>query len=75
MITSRDLDNRDAGGGPAPGLPGPLVSPSTLATHWGVHVHTVYRDIGKGALRAFKLPSGRIRVRAIDADRYGRPIE
>lgn len=71
MITSRDLDNRDAG--PAPALPGPHASPSALAAHWGVPVQAVYRDIGKGALRAFKLPTGRIRVRTVDALRYGRP--
>ncbi len=52
-----------------------VVSPSRLASDWGVHVNTVYRDIRKGALRAFRLPSGRVRIRREDARRYGRPIE
>lgn len=51
------------------------VSPSRLARHWGVHIETVYRDIRKGALRASRLPGGQLRIRWIDARRYGRPIE
>lgn len=51
------------------------ISPEELAAYWHVHVHTIYRDIRKGALRAFKLPSGRLRIRPDDARRYGRPIE
>jgi excisionase family DNA binding protein len=54
---------------------GPNVTPSRLARFWGVHVNTVYRDISKGALRAYRLPGGQIRVRNSDARRYGRPIE
>lgn len=53
----------------------PAVTPSGLASEWGVHVDTVYRDIRKGALPAFRLPSGRFRIRRSDAERYGRPIE
>lgn len=54
---------------------GPHVSPSRLARHWGVHIDTIYRDIRKGALRAFRLPSGQIRIRRTDAQKYGRPVE
>jgi len=54
---------------------GPHVSPSRLATFWGVHINTVYRDIRKGALKAFRLPGGQIRIRTRDARRYGRPME
>lgn len=53
----------------------PVLSPSRLASDWGVHVNTVYRDIRKGALKAFRLPSGRFRIRRDDALRYGRPFE
>lgn len=71
MIDSGDLQDRDAvspdGGG--------MVTPAKLAADWGVHVHTVYRDIDKGALPAFRLPSGRLRIRREDARRYGRPHE
>lgn len=51
------------------------VRPSSLAAEWNVHVRTVYRDIRKGALPAFRLPSGSIRIRREDARRYGRPVE
>lgn len=51
------------------------VSPSWLANFWSVHPNTVYRDIRKGALRAFRLPGGQLRVLMSDARRYGRPIE
>lgn len=54
---------------------GPNVSPGRLASYWGVSVDTVYRDIAKGALRAYRLPGGTIRIRTSDARRYGRPIE
>lgn len=53
----------------------PAVSPSRLASFWGVSTRTVYRDIAKGALPAYRLPSGTIRIRTADARRYGRPIE
>jgi len=49
------------------------VSPEQLASFWGVHVNKVYRDIRKGALRAFRIPSGRWRIRRDDMRRYGRP--
>jgi excisionase family DNA binding protein len=51
------------------------VSPSWLAEYWDVHVHTIYRDIRKRALRATRMPGGRFRIRWIDARRYGRPLE
>jgi predicted site-specific integrase-resolvase len=71
MINPSDLQNR-AVTGP---VESDVVSPSRLAADWGVHVKTVYRDIRKGALRAFRLPSGRVRIRRDDARSYGRPIE
>lgn len=51
------------------------VTPEKLAREWGVHVNTVYRDIRKGALPAFRLPSGYYRIRRDDARRYGRPVD
>lgn len=54
---------------------GPNVSPSQLARFWGVHYETVLRDIRKGALPAFRLPGGQIRIRTRDARAYGKPIE
>lgn len=51
------------------------VSPAWLAAHWNVHPNTVYRDIRKGALKAFRLPGGQLRVLRSDADRYGKPVE
>lgn len=54
---------------------GPPMSPSRLASFWGVHVNTIYRDIRKGALRAHRLPGGRWRIRRTDAFLYGRPNE
>jgi len=53
----------------------PTVSPARLAAYWGVSVRTIYRDVRKGALPAFRLPGGDIRIRVRDARRYGRPIE
>lgn len=53
----------------------PHVSPSRLAEYWNVSVDTIYRDVRKGALRAFRLPGGQIRIRTSDARRYGRPYE
>lgn len=52
-----------------------MVSPSRLASFWGVHPNTIYRDIRKGALRAFRLPGGQLRISRSDARRYGRPTE
>jgi predicted site-specific integrase-resolvase len=51
------------------------VSPGRLAAFWSVHPNTVYRDIRKGALKAYRLPGGQLRVRMSDARRYGRPVE
>lgn len=51
------------------------VSPGQLAAYWGVCVETIYRDIKKGALAAYKLPGGQIRILVEDARRYGRPLE
>lgn len=70
MIEHQTLENRAAV--PAEDR---HVSPSYLADYWGVHVNTIYRDIRKGALPVQRMPSGRIRVRWIDARRYGRPVE
>lgn len=51
------------------------VSPSWLAAFWSVHQNTVYRDIRKGALKAYRLPGGQLRVLMSDARKYGRPVE
>lgn len=53
----------------------PAVSVSRLAAFWGVSERTIRRDIAKGALPAYRLPGGQIRIRTADARRYGRPIE
>ena len=53
----------------------PAISPGELAAKWGVGVQTIYRDIRKGALRAFRLPGGDLRIRIRDARRYGKPVE
>ena len=63
---------------PAAGAPArrdePLViSPSRLAAYWGVSVRTIYRDIHKGALPAFRV-GGQLRIRMTDARQYGRPV-
>jgi excisionase family DNA binding protein len=52
-----------------------FISPSRLARFWGVHVNTVYRDLRKGALRAYRLPGGQLRISIAEARRYGRPME
>lgn len=54
---------------------GDYVSVTWLASFWGVHPNTVYRDIGKGALKAYRLPGGVLRILLADAHRYGRPVE
>ncbi len=51
------------------------ISPAALAAKWGVGVQTIYRDIRKGALRAYRLPGGDLRIRIRDARRYGKPVE
>jgi excisionase family DNA binding protein len=53
---------------------GPHVSPSYLARFWGVSLNTIYRDIRKGALPAFRV-RGQFRIRLSVARRYGRPVE
>lgn len=68
-VFSQELEQARPGGGRG------AVTPGQVASYWGVHVNTVYRDIGKGALRAFRLPGGGLRIRRDDARRYGRPVE
>ncbi len=51
------------------------ISPAQLAAKWGVCVQTIYRDIRKGALPAYRLPGGDLRIRIRDARRYGKPVE
>jgi excisionase family DNA binding protein len=70
--TVRWPDERDARRGGAPLVE--AISPSRLASYWGVEVQTIYRDIRKGALRAYRLPGGDLRIRVTDARRYGKPV-
>jgi excisionase family DNA binding protein len=58
-----------------PGADDAYTTPGRLASYWGVHVDTIYRDVKKGALRAYRLPGGQLRIRLSDARKYGRPIE
>ena len=52
----------------------PFITVTELAGYWNVSVDTVYRDINKGALRAYRVGSaGTIRVSTQDARQYGRP--
>jgi excisionase family DNA binding protein len=52
------------------------VTVTELARYWKVSVDTVYRDIKKGALQAYRVgSSGKIRVHVEDARRYGRPAD
>lgn len=51
----------------------PFVTVRTLARYWGVDRKTVYRAIQKGALPAFRLPGGAIRIRRDDAVAYEAP--
>jgi len=52
------------------------VTVTELARYWKVSVDTVYRDIKKGALQAYRVgSSGKIRVHVEDARRYGRPTD
>jgi hypothetical protein len=79
MIRTRTLENREQERS-APAVvvrhdEAAYISPSRLARHWGVSITTVRRDIGKGALRASRLPGGQLRISMADARRYGRPIE
>lgn len=54
--------------------PEPHVTPRELAEYYHVSVKVVYRDIGKGALPAVRV-SGSLRIRVVDAQRYGRPVD
>jgi excisionase family DNA binding protein len=55
---------------------GHYVTVTDLAHYWKVSVDTVYRDIKKGALRAYRVgSSGKIRVHVDDARQYGRPAD
>lgn len=51
------------------------VTASWLARYWGVHIQTIYRDIRKGALKAYRVPGGQFRIKWRDAQRYGRPVD
>jgi len=68
----RDDEHRRRRGGP---FLEAAISPASLAAKWGVGVQTIYRDIRKGALRAYRLPGGDLRIRIRDARRYGKPVE
>lgn len=70
MISPDDLRNRAV----LPDEDAPRLTPSDLAQYWNVHPNTVYREIRKGALRAFRI-GRQLRIRRSDADRYGRPLE
>lgn len=73
MIESRDLQNRAVFG---PDEDSPRLSIADLARYWNVHPNTVYRDVRKGALPAFRVGAGgQFRIRPSDARRYGRPVE
>ena len=50
-----------------------FVTVRALARYWGVDIATIYRDIKKGALRVYRLPSGALRIKLSDALAYGRP--
>ena len=54
--------------------PEPSVTVAELARYWHVGTSTIYRDIFKGALAAFKLPGGAVRIKTDDARAYGRPV-
>lgn len=51
----------------------PFITVRALANYWGVSVRTVRRDIRKGALRVYRLPSGGLRIKREDALAYGSP--
>ncbi len=51
----------------------PFLTVTALARYWGVTKKTVYRDIAKGALRVYRLPSGHVRISREDAMAYGQP--
>ena len=51
----------------------PMFTVEQAARLWQVCEETVRRDIRKGALRAFRLPGGAIRILRSDILAYGRP--
>ena len=53
--------------------PHPFVSVADLAAYWSVHPRTIYRDIARGLLVVYYLPSGTIRVPIDAATSYGKP--
>jgi excisionase family DNA binding protein len=46
-----------------------LLTINQVAERWGCHHVTVRRAIAAGRLRAYRLPGGRLRVDAYDAER------
>lgn len=52
-----------------------FVSVRWLARFWGISTRTIWRDIGKGALRVHRLPGGTVRIAKADAVTYGKPSE
>jgi len=53
----------------------PALTVEDAARLWRVGAETVRRDIRKGALRAYRLPGGDLRILRSDALAYGRPLE
>jgi excisionase family DNA binding protein len=53
----------------------PTCTVEEAARIWRVCVETVRRDIRKGALRAYRLPGGSLRILRADIVAYGRPQE
>lgn len=58
-----------------PARPPSTVTVAELAAHWKVSLRTIYRDIRKGALPAYRTPGGTVRIKMEDASAYGRPVE
>ncbi len=53
----------------------PTFTVEEAARIWRVGAETVRRDIRKGALRAYRLPGGVLRILRSDLLAYGRPLE
>jgi excisionase family DNA binding protein len=53
----------------------PTCTVEEAARIWRVTAETVRRDIRKRALKAYKLPSGELRILHSDLVAYGRPLE
>lgn len=51
----------------------PVLTVAEAARIWRVEAATVRRDIRKGALRAYRLPGGDLRILRSDLLAYGRP--